>query len=145
MTKTTKSKIYIAGASKESDVIAYYMDRCRSCGIVITLDWIEEIRKQGGPMDPNVRVRRKAARKDLRAAVIGDATWVVQPENASTGAWAELGAVLGWRYALRGHTKSPELIVSGPETRCIFSDLADKRFTSHNAAFEYIAKKYGTG
>lgn len=136
-------KIYIAGASVEIDLIESLIARVRKTGHEITFDWTVKVREVGTASPDNPSVRRSAADADRKGVADSELTWIVQPENQSTGAWVELGIALGLKLA-RPRTDvlvPPMLLVSGASTRCIFSDLADFRFQTHDEAFAFIDEK----
>jgi hypothetical protein len=132
-------KIYLAGASAEIADIEAIIAKLKAAGHTITHDWTVDVRAAGNnasPDDDEVRVR--AALADLRGVVTSDLTWVRQPENASTGSWCELGAAAVMKEGGFPVDKRPLLVVSGPSRKCIFSDLADHRFTRHEDALEFV-------
>ncbi|HYX20449.1 MAG TPA: hypothetical protein VFA98_06345 [Thermoanaerobaculia bacterium] len=132
-------KIYVAGASAEIADIEAIIAKLKAAGHTITHDWTVDVRNAGNnasPDDDGVRVR--AALADLRGVVTSDLTWVRQPESASTGAWVELGGALAMKEGGFPVGRRPLIVVSGPSRKCIFSDLADHRFTRHEDALEFV-------
>lgn len=136
-------KIYIAGASAEIELVESFIGRVRAAGHEITFDWTVKVREAGSASPDDPSVRRSAADSDRRGVADSELTWIMQPENQSTGAWVELGIALGLKLA-RPRTDvlvAPMLLVSGASTRCIFSDLADFRFQTHDEALAFIVEK----
>jgi hypothetical protein len=129
-------KIYVAGASANMDEIVRYMNALRDMDHVITLDWTKMIQEAGSASPDDDKTRIKSANIDLKGVMQADALWLVQPENASTGAWVELGYALGIRNLAK-----IKIVVSGPSKRCIFADLADYRFSSHKEALDFFSFK----
>jgi hypothetical protein len=138
-------KIYIAGASAEIDLIESFISRVRTAGHEITFDWTVKVREVGSASPDDLSIRRVAAETDRKGVADSELTWIVQPEasSTSTGAWVELGIALGLKLA-RPRTDvlvPPMLVVSGPSTKCIFSDLADFKFQAHDEALAFIVDK----
>jgi hypothetical protein len=97
------------------------------------------------PDDPDIR--RRAALADLEGVLSARVLWLVQPDQASTstGAWVELGSAitkreLAQKFAGIGPVS---VVASGTSKKCIFSDLADYRFQSHDDALDFIVKDLG--
>jgi hypothetical protein len=157
----TSKRIYVAGASAQIELIENYLDALRLAGWSITVDWCAAVRAAGNvasPEDP--AVRKGAALADLEGVATADVLWLVQPEGSSTstGAWVELGFGLAQRMnvtmarALGGDESLasrlganerpglPRIVVSGTSRKCIFSDLADYRFQSHDDALDFIKR-----
>jgi hypothetical protein len=133
-------RIYTAGASAQIDVIEDYNVRLRAAGHTISFDWTEKVRAVGSASPDDPAIRKEAALADLGGVETSEIMWLLQPENASTGAWVELGFALCLKQMepLRTKATRPLVIVSGPSMKCIFSDLADHRFTNHEDAFTFI-------
>jgi hypothetical protein len=149
------NRIYRAGAS--SDIVRAESDiaKLKKAGWTITFDWTVEVRKAGGNASPDdLKVRREAAIADLNGVAIANVLWLAQPDGSSTstGAWVELGYALAMRETSinrRAHLARvpieslvplPVIVVSGSSRKCIFSDLCDARFESHDDALEFIIK-----
>ena len=126
--------LYIATASNPLEEAERRIGGARDVGITITFDWTKAVREAGNASPDDLVVRKAAAEADLHGVETADVLWLIQPENASTGAWVELGYALGLRRAF----KKPVVVVSGVSKRCIFADLADHRFDSHDDAFTFI-------
>lgn len=129
-------KVYVAGASAEADMIALYMDRLRAAGLEITHDWVAGLKANIAAGKPDALLsaeeRAQYAETDLDAIAEADVFWLLAPENASTGAWVELGYALSYQDGL-------SIVVSGAaRRRCIFVSLADSQFEAHDTACEYI-------
>jgi hypothetical protein len=86
--------IYIAGASAEIDDIEPRIVIIKKAGYEITFDWTVKVREVGNASPDDSDVRRDAALSDLGGVERADILWLMQPMNASTGAWVELGAAL---------------------------------------------------
>lgn len=134
-------KIYVAGASKEIDLIEKLIARLKKAGHQITHDWTVDVRCEGGGSPDNPNVRRNCALKDLAAVRDAQIFWLVKPAetSTSTGAWVELGAALvtKWERAARDEGRR-YLIASGTSEKCIFADLVDHSFVDHVQALEHI-------
>lgn len=126
-------KIYVAGASKEIDLIERLIAKLKEAGHEITHDWTVDVRREGGGSPNDSDVRRTCALKDLEAVEACQIFWLVKPAetSTSTGAWVELG----WALALH---KGKHLIASGASEKCIFADLVDHSFVDHEQALEHI-------
>lgn len=131
-------KIYVAGASAEIEHIESIIAKLKAAGHTITHDWTVDVRAAGDASPDDDGVRERAALADLRGVVSSDLTWVRQPENPSTGAWVELGCALVMKEGGFPLERRPLLVVSGSSRKCIFSDLADHRFTRHEDALEFV-------
>jgi hypothetical protein len=133
--------IYRAGAS--SDIVRAEADiaALRAAGWKITFDWTVPVREAGDASPPDVKVRRAAAIADLKGVLGSNVLWLAQPEatSTSTGAWVELGIALGDANNRQVRGLPPLImVVSGASRKCIFSDLADYRFESHDEALAFI-------
>lgn len=156
-----RKRIYVAGASAQIELIECLLAKLIEAGWIITVDWCAAVRAAGNvasPEDP--ATRRSAALLDLEGVATADVLWLVQPEGSSTstGAWVELGFALALRMnattvralhldgslakSLEYTTRSglPVIVVSGTSRKCIFADLADYRFQSHDDALDYIKR-----
>jgi nucleoside 2-deoxyribosyltransferase len=124
-------RIYVAGASKEPQRVRWAMDGVRDLGCELTLDWLAVIDAAGAANEGlNDAERRKYARADLAAVRCADLVWLLAPDNASTGAWVELG------YAV---ACGVPIVVSGrARTRCIFASLGAE-FDEDIDALAYVA------
>lgn len=133
------SKIYVAGASGEIETIEGFISDLEKAGYEITFDWTKKVREVGNASPDDPRIRVEAALADLDGLERSEYLWLVQPNNASTGAWVELGGGLMLRKHRVG--AKPYIVVSGESKRCIFSDLADKRFKFHREALAYFLEQ----
>ena len=139
-------RIYVAGASANIEQIESYIAALKSLGWTISFDWTVPVRQVGdaSPDDPDIR--RGAALADLEGVFTADVLWLLQPDasSTSTGAWVELGYGLGCaRCRLHDERTLHRIVASGSSRRCIFTDLADYRFQSHDDAFDFITKDLG--
>lgn len=135
-------RIYVAGASKEVDMIEGFIAQLKAKGWHITHDWCAEIRALRTFMgvdkvldaDLSEDHRRKAAFADLEGVKTCDTLWLVYPkESVSRGCFVELGYALGMGVDIR-----PGIIVSGDDKKSIFTALADKHYATHLEALESL-------
>jgi|SRR5277367_1191356 len=142
-----KKRIYVAGASAQIELIEHYMKALRAADWTITFDWTVPVREVGDASPDDPAIRRSAALADLNGVGTAGVLWLVQPDptSTSTGSWVELGAALTRRELARLHSgiETVSVLASGSSKKCIFSDLADYRFQSHDDAFEFITKDLG--
>lgn len=124
-------RIYIAGASKEPERVRAAMAAARFGGFDITLDWLAAIQNAGAANEGlDDAERRRYAFEDCAAVRAADVVWLLAPENASTGAWVELGFAIAL---------GKRIVVSGPaRTRCIFAALADHETDLDERALAWI-------
>jgi hypothetical protein len=108
----------------------------------ITLDWLAAIEKAGASNEGlGDGDRRSYAADDLAAVEEADFIWLLAPENASTGAWVELGYALALRDRIDGRTR-PRVAVSGPaRMRCIFAALANYESDSDAQALAWLVER----
>jgi hypothetical protein len=133
-----RKEAYVAGASAQIDEIEVFIAALLDAGWTITFDWTVPVRQVGNASPDDPGIRRSAALADLGGVAKARVVWLVQPEvtSTSTGAWVELGHALAYRDLVQKSSKT--IVVSGASRKCIFSDLADVRFESHEEALEYI-------
>jgi hypothetical protein len=133
-------KIYVAGASKEIDLVESYIAKLRDFGHVITEDWCAQIRKVGAanPTDIDREQCAEFAIKDLKGVIDCDVFWMLVPQNNSAGCWVEFGYAL----ALKGRaSKVWEIFVSGDHKRSIFCALSQVHlYDSHEEALRAISR-----
>jgi hypothetical protein len=163
-TSSLKKLIYHAGASANIDRIERENTALLDAGWTLTFDWTVPVRKAGTGSPDNLEIRREAALADLEAVERAHVMWLAQPDasSTSTGAWVELGATLerqriynmilksklvmiegGLALMERLSLEPVVTVVSGSSMKCIFSDLADYRFQSHDDALDFIVKTLG--
>jgi hypothetical protein len=155
--------IYVAGASAQIEQVETYLAKLRAAGWSITFDWTAKVREVGNASPDDLKIRRAAAIADLKGVAGAGVLWLMQPEptSTSTGAWVELGAAITRRDIYRAIEREgrtdPEatmpslpqplrdvvVVASGASKKCIFSDLADHKFESHDEAFAFITKNLG--
>jgi hypothetical protein len=159
-----KKTIYVAGASAQIELNEKFRDKLREAGWIITFDWAAKVREVGNASPDDPEIRREAALADLKGVADADVLWLLQPDptSTSTGAWVELGAAIsrrdiyrriwigwnglggiGWDGTLKDALKDVVIVASGLSKKCIFSDLVDYRFQSHDDAFDYIVNDLG--
>ncbi len=127
-------KLYLCGASSEIDLVESYMAKLRAAGRSITLDWCAAIRASArSDHELDHEERRAHAATDLEGVRNARIVWLLAPTppNVSTGCWVECGHAIAYRA-----TKT--LIASGHVVPCIFADMADKMFRTHQEAFDWI-------
>ncbi len=137
-------QIYHAGASSEIDLIEKQNKKLVEAGWNLSFDWTVPVRTAGGGSPDDKDIRKSAALADLEGVLMADVVWISQPEGSSTstGVWVELGYALAKREYKDG-AHGPRIVVSGSSMKCIFSDLADFRFMSHEDALDFIIKDLG--
>ena len=139
-------KIYVAGPSAQIYLIEGFIAKLRAAGWTITFDWTVPVRTVGNASPDDPKIRRDAARADMKGVLEADVLWLVQPEatSTSTGAWVELGIALGDANNRQARGLSPLFMVaSGASKKCIFSDLVDWRFETHDEALEFVLNALG--
>lgn len=137
-----RPRIYVAGASKEPTRVRDAMGCAREAGFDLTLDWLAAIEKAGaaneGLSDGD---RRHYAADDLAAVADADFVWLLAPDNASTGAWVELGYAIALRDAI-GSSPRPRIVVSGrARVRCIFAAFADYESDNDANALAWLTER----
>lgn len=115
------NRVYVAGASSERNerakpVIAVL----RAVGFHITHDWTVSVDMNcGGNNQPKPTITedvlRQCAIDDFRGVEAADIFVLLAPQNASTGAWVELGIALAMASACKA------VYISGKVDRCIFA------------------------
>ncbi len=132
--------IYVAGASSEWEMVQKYIKALRGAGLHITHDWTEQVAAaraaDRSDRDYSKEERRAYAEDDVNGVLRARLFWVLAPEGASTGAWVELGLALH---------DGKIVIVSGDAQKCIFADLADFSFKTHEEAFGFLTREVRRG
>jgi len=141
--RTESKRIYIAGASANIELHERFNREVIEAGWTITCDWCAAVRAAGNVASPDdPQVRREAALADLEGVATADVFWLVQPEGSatSTGCWVELGYALALQALGMSRPRGiyGPIVVSGSSKKCIFADLADYRFQSHDDALDFI-------
>jgi len=137
------AKVYIAGASREPERLDAFFDAVLAQGHTITCDWREEQRAHAGVREADlpVAVRQQAAAKDLAGVREAELLIVLMPpdEIASRGLWVELGSAAGLRFV--GTQPAPRIWCVGRNAMAsIFTEIADERFFSEEAALMWLAQ-----
>lgn len=131
--KGATMKVYIAGSSKELDLVARYTDRVRAAGHEITCDWVAVMRaeaKADHELTPDEA--RMYAERDRRGVATADLFWLILPEGKSEGAFWEFGYAYARSY-LDG--RPGRIIVSGNVGARIFCRLPYVEvFATHDEA-----------
>lgn len=126
-------KVYIAGSSKELDLVARYMDQVRAAGHEITCDWVAAMRQES-KLDHELTPdeARMYAERDRRGVATADLFWLLLPKEKSEGAFWELG----YTYARTCLGRRPDrIIVSGNVGARIFCRLPEVEvFATHDEA-----------
>lgn len=119
-------KVYVAGSSSERVVVAEVIEQLEVAGIAVTYDWTKS---PGWERPLSTEEKIEQAQRDLDAVAEADVLWLRLGEK-SEGAHVELGYALAFGKLV---------IVSGSVTpERIFPLLADRCFTTHDAAFQAI-------
>lgn len=130
--------IYVAGASKEIDLVEGYVAELRRHGWTISHDWCSEIRSCSVPEgELTDEEQARTAEADLYGVESAEVFWLMVPKNQSVGAWIELGAALSLR---RGGLPPVRVIVSGTRGS-IFETLADERYATHEEALRALCNE----
>ena len=134
-------RLYIAGAWIEQIERARpMMAKARALGISITYDWTDPLWKPSdgkGDSSLTPELRKSYAQSDLKGVLDADVFWLLAAnDKGACGSWVELGAALA---AVSYSRRLGRIIVSGPQwQRCIFSELADRKFPTDDEAFDYL-------
>ena len=132
-------KIFIAGSSKEIQIVSGFMQKIRDLGHEITYDWTNTVRLNGGAEKANdcsadVLRSLELCFDNLHKGVIGaDLFWMIVPDSETIGGWVE--------YGYTSQTDIP-IIISGNWKRTIYNTLAEKRFDTHDEALSYIKSRF---
>jgi hypothetical protein len=124
------TKLYVAGASKEIDIVEMHIKSLRASNIEITHDWCEVMRKTKGMELSKGNLRYY----DLEGVDKADLVWVMVPKVDSIGCYVEMGYALALRKPL---------IVSGDILPNNIFALLGKHFETHQNALEHICFHYG--
>jgi nucleoside 2-deoxyribosyltransferase len=125
-------KIYVAGPFGMKDYIGAFMRRLEHAGHEITHDWTtseDALQNQSGEALPS-RIQRHYADLDLEGVRQANLLWLLLQPHYGAGCFVEFG------YALALKDK-PLVYISGP-VRTIFETLANRRYQTHEDAFEAI-------
>lgn len=126
--------VYVAGASSEradraKPVIAALM----KAGFVVTHDWTEAVDMHGANNEHGTLTEEDlcaCAHADLCGVRQADILVLLAPENASTGAWVELGLALAL---------GRRVFIAGRCEQCIFTWLPQcQRFETDEALVEFM-------
>jgi nucleoside 2-deoxyribosyltransferase len=131
MLKLPKS-IYVAGSSKERELVAAYQAALRAAGWMLAHDWVAQMNACHIPdVDLPIEAQRRFAEQDLAGVRRAQVFWLIAPSTPSIGAYVELGYAL----ALQG---GPRVVVSGLPS--LFTSLADVRYDTHAEAFAALTR-----
>ncbi len=128
--------IYVAGSSKERELVSAYMRGLEAAGWRITLDWPAAM--DASPVADTAMTlveQERHAYADLKAIDDADVFWLITPSTPSTGAWFEAG------YARRADRR-PRIVISGAAQFCLFSSLAHERYDDHASAFAALTRDW---
>jgi hypothetical protein len=131
---TPGSRIYVAGASREVDLVDGFMRRLRTAGYPVAYDWTVDVRASAalGETDADLSEAARLERSGTETfAVTGcHLFWLIIPHSRVTvGAWVEMGIAMG---------SYRPIVVSGDWKRTIFTAQALRRFDLHEEAFAWI-------
>lgn len=131
-------KIYLAGASRELDLIRGYRDKLVAAGHVVTHDWVavlgEFIAAARKESDLDYEEMRSFSGEDLYGVRRAEAFWLLVPEAPSIGCWVELGHAI--HVAMMRKTT---IVVSGNEKKSIFLAQGHQFFPTHDAALAWLS------
>jgi len=133
-----RKTVYVAGSSSEWEIVSKHVEALKAAGLHVTHDWTQQVRKaraeQKSDKDYPPSYRKTLAWDDLNGVLEARFFWLVAPQGSSIGAWVELGAAMH-----AGKT----LVVSGDVSRCIFGELADFHFPTHEEAQAFFVRHHG--
>ena len=132
---------YLAGSSHECRMVSNYVERLTRAGLVCAYDWTADVERNRaiGRVDSDLTSdeRRAIAVAELNAVTKCDLFWLLCPESPSRGCWGELCA----RLVAKG-PRGGRSLVSGRHAQSIFCELADEKFDSHEAAYEWAVEEF---
>lgn len=139
--KPAATSAYIASATEQYMLVEHFVDRLREAGVEITFEWTPDLRAGGFKPDSQLSEihRRYIARMDANGVRDAELVWVMTPtlREHGCGMWVEMGIALAL---------GKRVVVSGPlAKRTVFSELAERVFSTHEEAFEYIAGRGKAG
>jgi len=130
-----KFKLYVAGASKEIDMIEMYIKQLEESHINITHNWCKVIRSKVDRVLSNEELI-ECALEDLRGVDVADGLWLMIPGSTSIGCYVELGYAIAIKR---------QIIISGKifPNNIFCMDKRFHRFETHKQALDYICFNYG--
>lgn len=129
--------VYLATGSADIELAEHWLDKLREQDVKITHDWTRDVRMSGAnPREAPQERRYDWAQQDKYGVTSADTFWLLVPPKPSMGCWIELGIAIGQVNRL-----STEIIVSGDWRSTIFTSLADRRFDSHEEAFQHVVSR----
>jgi hypothetical protein len=127
--------IYVAGASKEVDMVSGYMRKLEAGGYKISEDWTKSVIANREANKPDTAMSlsemTKFAVADRAGVLSADMFWLIIPTNLSIGCWVELGMAIA--HAMPS-------IISGAWQGKIFCTLADKIVDTHDEALDLLLR-----
>lgn len=129
--------IYVAGSSRERELVAAYQTALQAAGWALAHDWVAQMNACHIPdVDLPIEAQRRYAEADLAGVRRAQVFWLLAPSTPSIGAYVELG------YALALHDwcnfNAPRVVVSGLPS--LFTSLAHERYSTHAEAFAALTK-----
>lgn len=128
--------IYVAGGSDERKAAQDAIDRLKLAGWTVTHEWPKDA---GYPENGGIPQGIKSAIADIAAVKRAAYVWIRWPAEKSEGAAVEFGTSLAERVNASGHVRC--VIVSGPHARCIFAEMADLQFDTHDMAMSWLLEQ----
>jgi hypothetical protein len=133
-----RKSVYVAGSSSEWETVSKHIEALKTAGLHVTHDWTVQVRKARmenmADKDYPSSYRKTLAWDDLSGVLEARFFWLVAPKVSSIGAWVELGAAMH-----AGKT----IVISGDVSRCIFGELADFHFPTHESAEAFFVQHHG--
>lgn len=123
--------IYVAGSSRERELVAAYQTALQAAGWMLAHDWVAQMNACHIPdVDLPIEAQRRYAEADLAGVRRAQVFWLLAPSTPSIGSYVELG------YAL-AHS-GPRVVVSGLPS--LFTSLAHERYATHAEAFAALTR-----
>lgn len=127
---TSPKSIYVAGSSRERELVRSLIAQLQDAGWEVTHDWTSHHGFDAPDPGPSDEVLTEAAAVDLDAVRRAAWLWYVAPDGTSEGSASELGAALAW---------GKQVVVSGHVGRSrIFPRLTARRFAEHADALAFL-------
>lgn len=128
--------IYVAGSSRERELVSAYQTALKAAGWWLAHDWVAQMNACHIPdVDLPIEAQRRYAEQDLAGVRRAQVFWLLVPSTPSIGAYVELGYALG--LDTRDHG-GPRVVVSGLPS--LFTSLADERYATHAEAFAALTR-----
>lgn len=122
--------IYVAGSSRERELVAAYQTALQAAGWMLAHDWVAKMNAcLVSDVDLTDYEQRRYAQDDIRGIERCQVFWLLAPSTPSVGAYVELGIAL---------STGRHVVVSGQQS--LFTSLANERYATHAEAFVALAK-----